>query len=232
MEYVICLVILILTIVFLKFIFKVNFAELKKLQENEGISKITDNFPENVEIAKEYLEMLENEEVIIEETHDSKTSLYLVMTNKIVIADMKNNYARLQVIAHECIHSIQDRRLLLFNFIFSNIFILSFLTCIILTILKVVSNISIPLFILTFMSLIQFSVRSFLEIDAMIRSRFLVKEYIEKKQIIASCEANIILDEYERTNKVGIPFVIYNLLTVHILWLATYLIVGIVMKMF
>ena len=64
------------------------------------------------------LKMLDNKNVKIEEAKDTGTSLYIAVTNKISIADMKNNYARIQTIAHECIHSCQDRRLLLFNFIF------------------------------------------------------------------------------------------------------------------
>ena len=66
------------------------------------------------------LEMLDNKDVQIEQAKDTKTSLYIAVTNKISIADLKDNYGRIQTIAHECMHSVQDRRLLLFNFIFSN----------------------------------------------------------------------------------------------------------------
>jgi len=226
MEYIILAIVLVLSMLLLKLVFKINIKELKKIQENEEISLITNQFPENLNVAREYLEMLDNKDVQVEEAHDSKTSLYIVTTDKIIIADVKNNYARLQVIAHECIHSIQDRALLLFNFIFSNILIISFLVSIILTILKIFDNISLVLFILAFMSLIQFSVRSLLEIDAMIRSKFLSKEYIEKKKLITKEEENRLLDEYEKINRAGIPVVVYNLLAMDITWLVIYLIVA------
>ena len=38
---------------------------------------------------------------LISKAKDTETSLYIAITNKISIADMKNNYARLQTIAHE-----------------------------------------------------------------------------------------------------------------------------------
>ena len=228
MEYIICASLLTITIILFKFIFKINFKQIKELQENSELSEIVDKFPENIEIAKDYLEMLDNKDVKIEEAKDTKTSLYIAVTNKIIIADMKNNYARLQVIAHECIHSVQDKTLLLFNFVFSNIAIIYFLIALTLTVFKIFDNVMLQLFILTFISLIQFSIRSYLEIDAMIRSRFLVQEYIEDKKLINEKEKNELLVEYEKINKVGIPFVIDNLLTTYILRILTYIIIGII----
>lgn len=104
--------------VLLKVVFKVNKKKAEPLKEDKELETLTDRFPENVDIAKEMLEMLDNKNVKIEEGKSTETSLYIAVTNKILIADMKNNYARIQTIAHECLHSIQDRRLLLFNFIF------------------------------------------------------------------------------------------------------------------
>jgi len=121
MEIICYAVLLLLAIILFKFIFKINIKKIKEKQENKELENITDKFPNNIEIAKEMLKMLDNKNVKIEEAKDTGTSLYIAVTNKISIADMKNNYARIQTIAHECIHSCQDRRLLLFNFIFSNI---------------------------------------------------------------------------------------------------------------
>ena len=126
---------------------------------------------------------------------------------------MKNNYARIQTIAHECLHSCQDRILLLFNFIFSNINMLYFLVITILTLFKVVNNQMLQIAILMLFTLIKFSVRSFLEIDAMTRARFFAKEYMEKKNLCTEEEKESLLKEYRKINKIGIPFVIDNLLT-------------------
>jgi len=126
---------------------------------------------------------------------------------------MKNNYARIQTIAHECLHSCQDRTMLLFNFFFSNINMIYFFVISILTVLKVINNQMIQIAVLMLFTLIQFAVRSFLEIDAMTRSRFLAKEYMEKKKLCTDKEKEQLLKEYEKINKLGIPFIVDNLLT-------------------
>ena len=228
MENIIYIIWLSLALVLFKVIFKINLKKAKELNENKELEKITDKFPENVEVAKEMLEMLDNKRVKIEEAKDTKTSLYIAITNKISIADMKNNYARLQTIAHECIHSCQDRTLLLFNFIFSNISILYFLIVSILTILKVINNQMLQVAILMLIMIIQFSVRSFLEIDAMTRARFLAKEYMEKKKLCSEKEQKKLLKEYKKINKIGIPFVIDNLLTTAFARVLIYCIISII----
>ena len=212
MESVIYIVLIILTIILFSVVFKINIKKAKSFKENKELEKITDKFPENIEIAKEMLKMLENEGVKIEEAKDTGTSLYIAITNKISIADMKNNYARIQTIAHECLHSCQNRMMLLFNFFFSNINMIYFFVASILTIFKVINNQMLQIAILMMLMLIQFAVRSFLEIDAMTRSRFLAKEYIEKKKLCTDKEKDNLLKEYEIINKVGIPFTVFDLL--------------------
>lgn len=228
MENIIYIVLLSLTIILFKFIFKINLKKAKSLQENKKVQNVTDKFPENVEIAKEMLEMLGNEGVKIEEAKDTQTSLYIAITNKISIADMKNNYARIQTIAHECLHSCQDRILLMFNFIFSNINIIYFFVITILTLFKVINNQMLQIAILMLFTLIQFSVRSFLEIDAMTRSKFLAKEYMEKKKLCTNEEKEALLKEYDKINKVGIPFVVDNLLTSGLIRVLVYAIISVI----
>lgn len=207
------LVLIFLAIILFKILFKINLKNMKDKQENKELEKITDKFPENIEIAEEMLEMLDNKNVKIEEAKNTGTSLYIAITNKISIADMKSNYARIQTIAHECIHSCQDRRLLLFNFIYSNINIIYFIIISILTILKIINNQMLQIAILMLFTLIEFSIRSFLEIDAMTKAKYLAKEYMEKRKLCTEEEKNKLIKEYENINKIGIPFVIDNLLT-------------------
>lgn len=213
MEQIICIFISILTIIFFKLIFKINIKQAKALEENKTLQKITDKFPENVQIAKEMLEMLNNKNVAIEEAKNTKTSLYIAITNKISIADMKDNYGRIQTIAHECMHSVQDRTLLMFNFIFSNISILYFIVITILSLFNIIKNNMLQMFILLILALIQFAVRAFLETDAMIKSKFLAKEYMEKKNLCSKEEIDTLINEYDKINKIGIPFTIDNLIT-------------------
>lgn len=228
MEIIYFLILIILAIILFKIIFKINIKKMKEKKENKELEEITDKFPQNVEVAKTMLEMLDNNSVKIEETKNTETSLYIAVTNKISIADMKKNYARIQTIAHECIHSCQDRRLLLFNFIFSNINIIYFIIISILTILKVISNQNLQIEILMLFTLIEFSVRSFLEIDAMTKAKYLAKEYMEKIKLCTEEEKNKLLKEYGNINKIGIPFVIDNLLTTALVRVLIYCIISII----
>ncbi len=228
MENVIYIILLSLAIILFKFVFKINFKKAKALQENKELEKISDKFPENIEVAKEMLDMLGNSGVKIEEAKDTGTSLYIAITNKISIADMKNNYARIQTIAHECLHSCQDRTMLLFNFIFSNINIIYFFVISILTIFKVINNQMLQVAILMLFTLIQFSVRSLLEIDAMTRAKFLAKEYMEKKNLCTNKEKELLLNEYDKINKIGIPFVVDNLLTNGLIKVLIYTIIAVI----
>ena len=213
MENYICLFLCVLTIILFKVIFGISYKKIKELEKNKEMQKITNKFPENIEIAKEMLEMIDNTTVTIEQAKDTKTSLYIAVTNKISIADMKDSYARIQTIAHECMHSIQDRRLLMFNFIFSNISILYFIVITILSICNVVKNSILQIFILLLFAFIQFTVRSYLEIDAMTKSKCLAKEYMEKKKLCTKEEIEELIKEYNKINKIGIPFIIDNLIT-------------------
>lgn len=228
MEEYICLFLCVSTIILLKIIFKINLKKAKALEENKKMQKIADKFPENIEIAKEMLEMLDNKGVTIEQAKDTKTSLYIAVTNKISIADLKDNYGRIQTIAHECMHSIQDRRLLMFNFIFSNLSILYFIVATSLTICNVVKNNMLVIFILTLCAFIQFAVRGFLEIDAMIKSKYLAKEYMEKKKLCTKDEIDELIKEYDKINKIGIPFTLDYLLTNSLIRISIYIFITII----
>ncbi len=212
MEAIVVVALMLVSIVLFKFIFKIDFKKIEPLKENKELEEFTDKFPENVQVAKEMLEMLENSKVKIEEAKNTQTSLYIAVTDKISIADMKNNYARIQTIAHECLHSVQDRRLLLFNFIFSNIIILYWVIIAILTITKVIQNTFIPMFVLLLLTTIKFAVRGFLEIDAMTKSRYLAEKYIKSKNIITEKETEQLLERYDEINKLGVPFTIVHIL--------------------
>lgn len=225
---IICLIICALTIVLLTFIFKINVKKAKELENNKDVQIITDKFPGNIDIAKEMLEMLNNKNVKMEQAKNTKTSLYIAVTNKISIADLKDNYGRIQTIAHECIHSMQDRTLLLFNFIFSNISIIYFALAIILTLCKVYTNTMLQVFILTMFTLINFSVRAYLEIDAMTKSRYLAEKYMNQKNLCTKDEQEKLLKEYDRINKVGIPFTLYYLLTNSLIRIILYMAIAII----
>ena len=118
----------------------------------------------------------------------------------------------------------------MFNFIFSNFSILYFIIILILTICKVVNNSMLQIAILMLFMFIQFSVRSYLEIDAMTRAKFLAKEYMENKKLCSNQEKEILLKEYGKINKVGIPFTIFNLLTNGLIRIFIYTIIAFLIK--
>ena len=210
--------------------------KIKEKQENKELENITDKFPNNIEIAKEMLKMLDNKNVKIEEAKDTGTSLYIAVTNKISIADMKNNYARIQTIAHECLHSMQSRILLLFNFIYSNIYILYFALSIVLTIFGVFKDTKLQIIILTILGFFYYVIRSYLETDAMTKAPYLAKEYmleyIEKNPICTKEEIEEVTNEYDRINKLGIPATNYILMVNCIIKVILYFLVILVKNLF
>ena len=107
MEYIVLLIIAIIIFIILGIMFDVNIKKIKQIGEDKELDILTQKYPENIEICKGYLRKLKNENVKIVEDENSNATLYLVTSNKIFIANLKNSYTRIQTIAHECLHSIQ-----------------------------------------------------------------------------------------------------------------------------
>lgn len=204
MEFLIVAIIIVISIIILKYIFNYNKKELEHIADDKELDELAKKYPDNIEIAKNYLKMLKNETVTVEENKEAESSLYIAITNKISIANVRNSYTRIQTIAHECLHSIQDRKLLMFNFIFSNIYLLYFIIICILAILKWLPYKMLFLAILLIAGMIYNLVRIFLENDAMIKARYLAKEYMEQKKISSKEEIDRIVAGFDKINNVGI----------------------------
>ena len=211
MEFIIIAIVIIICIIILRILFSYNKTKLKDIAKNNYLDELANNYPDNIEIAKDCLKKLKNENVKIEENKDAESSLYIAITNKILIANVRNSYTRIQTIAHECLHSIQDRKLLLFNFIFSNIYLIYFLVISILAIFGILPYKAMFLTILALFAIVYYMVRMYLENDAMIKAKFLAKEYMEDKKILKQDEINKIVDEYDRINNVGIKATNYGM---------------------
>lgn len=211
MELIIVVMISIILSVVLAVDFKINLKNVKKIGMEEELNKISEKYPSNIEICKDILKKLNNEDVIIEEDEKSATTLYIAMTNKIFIADTKNSYTRIQTMAHECLHSIQDRRILKFNFIFSNIYMIYYVVILLLTVFKVITNSLLYLNIFLLLSMTYYMVRVFLENDAMFKAKYLAKEYMQEKHISSQEEIEKLVDGFTRLNDVGIKTVNYQL---------------------
>lgn len=215
MEYLIIIAVCIIFLVVLKFAWNIKIKDVRKLKEigySEELNEITNKLPENKEICKSILNILNNEKVVIKESENNTASFYLVLNNTILIANIKNTFTRVQTIAHECLHSIQNRRTLLFNFIYSNIYIIYFLCICILSLLKLNQYPMVHLFTLTILSFIYYAIRGYLEMDAMTKAKPLSKEYMEQEGTLSNEEQKKILDNYEIINEIGIKMTNYKLI--------------------
>lgn len=218
MEYIITIVIMLISIVILKIGLNLHIKDIKRIKElgyNKELNKIANKFPENKLICEKILKKLNNEKVKIEEENNTKTSLYIAVSNKIIIANIKDTFTRIQTIAHECLHSVQNRKILLFNFIFSNIVMLYFLISIPLLLLNILDG---YIFVRIYigMGIISYIVKAYLENDAMTKAFYVAKEYMleykEENKEITDEDITKLLDNMEELNKIGIPFTNFYLI--------------------
>lgn len=230
MELIVIIIITIILAIILSIVFSIDIKKIEEIGMEENLNKLSEKYPSNVEICKDILKKLKNEKVKIEENKEASTTLYIAVTDKIFIADTKNSYARIQTMAHECLHSVQDKKILMFNFIFSNIYILYFLIIILLTIFKVVTNYLLYLNIFLLLSLVYYVVRIFLENDAMIKAKYLAKEYMQEKNISSEEEIDKIVEGYERLNNVGIKATNYQVFLQILIKVIIFSIVALIFK--
>lgn len=213
MEFIVLLIILIIIYFVMKYIFGANLKKVKEIGENSELDELTKKYPSNVDICKYYLKKLNNENVNIQEDKSSNATLYLVMSNKIFIANLRDSYTRIQTIAHECLHSIQSKKMLWFNFIFSNLYLVYLVLISFLVIFNVLPYKMMFLAVLIIFGFVFYGVRSYLENDAMIKARFLAKEYMQDLKISDESEIGKIVDAYDRLNDVGIRCTNFQLLS-------------------
>lgn len=209
MEFIIIGIITLMATILLQFIFDYNRKELEQIGKDEELDNLAKVYPNNTEMCKEYLKKIENEKVKIEENQGAEASLYIAVTDKILIGKIQNSYTRIQTIAHECLHSIQSRKLLLFNFIFSNIYVIYFVVICALLVFKILPYKMMFLVILLLFSMIYYMVRVYLENDAMIKAKYLAKEYMEEKEISSPEEIKKLVGGFDKINATGIKCINY-----------------------
>ena len=198
---IIIIIISIIAILVIHSMMKINVKEIEKIALDEKLNKIASKYPDNTQICKQILKKLQNENVKIEEDKNSSSTLYIVIQNKISIGNTHESFTRIQTMAHECLHSIQDRKMLIFNFIYSNIYIIYNIITLILIILKKLQNEMLFLNIFLILSFIYYVIRIYLENDAMIKAEYLTKEYMEEQKISTKEEINQITEELKSINK-------------------------------
>lgn len=211
MEFIIIIIVTLILALILKVLFEYNMKKIKHIADDEYLDELSNKFPKNIEICKKYLKMLKNESVEIEESDTNQASLYIAITNKIIIANISKTYTRIQTIAHECLHSVQDRKILMFNFIYSNIYLIYFAVICVLALFKILPYNLMFLSIFIILSLVYFTTRMYLENDAMIKARFLAKEYIENEKYTTQEENDKLIEGFDKINRLGMKVVHYNL---------------------
>lgn len=215
----------ILAIIIVSSMMKMNVKELEKIALDAELNEIARKYPENTEICKSILKKLGNETTKIEEDITSDATLYIAIQDKISIGNTHDSFTRIQTMAHECLHSVQDKKMLIFNFVYSNIYIVYFVVICILAIINKLSNEIMFSNILLILSFIYYVIRIFLENDAMIKAEYVAKEYIEEQNISSLDEIKKICNGFKMLNegcvkgtncslfiKIMIKVVIFNVL--------------------
>ena len=197
----IIIIVAIIAIITIFFMMKTNVKELEQIALDKELNTISEKFPDNIEISKAILEKLKNKTTKIEEDKESEATLYIAIQDKISIGNTHKSFTRIQTIAHECLHSIQDRKMLIFNFIYSNIYLLYFVIICILIILKRLDNIIMYSNIFLILSFIYYVVRVFLENDAMIKAQYIAREYMQEQDAVTEEEVNKIFEGFQNLNK-------------------------------
>lgn len=197
---IIIIVVSILAILTVLLMMKMNVKELEKIALDSELNKIAEKYPSNIEICKTILKKLKNEKVQIEENSKSEATIYIAISNKILIGNMHKSFTRIQTIAHECLHSIQDRKMLIFNFIYSNLYLLYFVITTILLILNKLPNEMFFTCILLILSFVYYAIRTFLENDAMFKAEELAKEYMLEQEISSKEEIEKVVKGFKKIN--------------------------------
>ena len=208
MEYIIIIVLCVISLCVVAWIYSFGIANIKKLKEigfSQELKKISDKFPSNKEVCEEVLKRINNfGKVKVVEDKNAKASLYIVATNTISIANINKSFTRIQTIAHECIHSTQNKKILMFNFIYSNLYLLYFTGICLITVFNKISNPMLHVVTLTLFSFIYYKVRSYLETDAMTRAPYVAEEYMRNTDYITEEETNILVENNNKINEIGI----------------------------
>lgn len=197
----IIIIVAIIAIIIVNSMMKMNAKELEQIALDSELNEIAKKYPKNLEICKSILKKLGNNTTKIEEDTNSNATLYIAIKDKISIGNTHDSFTRIQTMAHECLHSVQDRKTLIFNFIYSNLYLLYFIIICILAITVELPYEMIYSNIFLILSFIYYVVRVYLENDAMIKAEYLAKEYMEEQEITSKEEIKKVGQGFRQINK-------------------------------
>ena len=84
------------------------------------------------------------------------------------------------------------------------------------------------MYVLIMLAIIKFIIRAYLENDAMIRAKYVSKEYLDSKEIFTEKEKEELINKYEQVNKLGIPFYNFYFFSNEILKIIVYCIISLI----
>ena len=191
------------------------FDGIKVFKKDSSIRKeldsVIEKLPNSEEIAKDLLKKLGNKKTKCLFDEDIKGNYYVYLNDTIYLCNRQNkkdNYERLCVIAHECIHSIQSKWLQKLNFIFSNLEIIFFVLAIILYFFNITNVYLFSMYIaIAIFSIIP---RVVLEIWAMLNAPKLSKKYLEEKNFEKD-DIKKVENVYNLSTKILMPFAIIQM---------------------
>ncbi len=224
MEYIICFIGILIMLGIVYILMGTRIKELKRLKNKPEYDAITAKLADNMTLGKLILTKLGNQHTIIEETNDLQT-LYIAISDKITVSKEEKNYTRVQTLVHECIHSIQPRKILLFHFIFGNIYFLSIFVVSILTIFHMIPNKILTFNILLIMAILFFTVKIYLELDAMTRAPFITEKILKENESISEEEKRKLQKGYQEVNKIAVPYSVFVMLFNVCIPIAIYLLI-------
>jgi len=210
----------VITLILLKNFLNIKFNSIKKMSDRctDELEHLSIKFPSDEKICRDIQKKINNNrEVKIKIDEEYSSCIYTIFNNTIILGKFKQNYMKIQTIAHECIHSCQNKRTLWANFIFTNIYLIYFAFIVILELFNVLPYANIHTIILIFLGIIQYIIRFSLENEAMIKARFIAKEYMEENRILDKEETEKLLKEYDEVNNIGINFMNFYLISKNII---------------
>ena len=149
---------------------------------NKENLKLINELPGNETVCKQILELIGNNKTSIKLDKNIKNSYYVFLNDTIYLSDkekVNKSYYRISLVAHECIHSVQNKLLQIINFILSNIELIVFAISLILIIFKYNNNTFLySYFIINILAII---FRLILEIHATIKSIGICEKYMKNK---------------------------------------------------
>ena len=171
--------------------------------KNDEIDKLLSTIPDNYTLAQQILELLNNKNTKVQIKDNIKGNYYAFVNDTIYISSIASNTSgdnKPIVIAHECRHSIQNKKIQLVNTIISNIV----LFLIVLSIILIFFNIDITTLVIIATSF-NIVIREYLELDATYNSLKILLEYISKYH--SNLDINCIYNYYLK--KIKLALILY-----------------------